>query len=440
MIKDKTVTEFLDNEYSGSALYMNYRATPSYIDGLKNGARKAVYTLKKRGKTGELKVSNFAGAIIEESNYIHGNTSMEGTLVTLAQNYRGANNLPILEGIGSFGTTFINEASASRYIFVKAPPYFELLFRNTDEPALVEQTFEGDTVEPRYYIPTLPLVLINGCTGIGVGFACKILDRNPKNIIKAIRNKLDGKRLTKNLFVPDWNGFTGTVVSLGNNKWEIRGSATQNGKKITITELPVGYELQQYLSILKKLRDKNIITKFDDFSEDDRYSFIVTLSDEENKKSFEEIFNDLKLSVTITESLTCVDENNAIVEFTSAEELFDRYYKFKMESLQIRLDNEIERLEKEAAELKEIQDFILAVIDDRINIKSKRSELEDKMKSLGFTITQKLISMPLYSLTVEKCDEARKKYMEKCDEIDRMKKETPKTLWLKDLGLIEKYV
>ena len=440
MVKDTTVTAFLENEYSNSALYMNYRSNPSYIDGLKNSGRKVVYVMKKKNLSEEAKVSQFASTVAAESGYIHGDASLQGTLVTLAQDFRGANNLPIVKGVGSFGTAFMNEASAARYIFIKPQPYFELLFRNADEQGLVKQNFEGEEIEPRYYVPTLPNILINGCTGIGVGFACKILARNPKYIMEAIRRKLNNIPIDNNLFVPGWNGFKGYVNKISDIKWEICGVASINKKKVTIEELPIGYELQQYISILKKLKEKGIVVKYEDFSEDDNYNFVVTLSDEEAKKDFNDILEDLKLKITITESLTCIDENNAIVEFKNANDLFDRYFDFKMSSLEIRLKNEIDRLEKEMSELKEIYDFINMSIQGKIDFKAPRKVLETQVESFGFTLIQKLISMPLYSLTKEKAEEAKSKYENKLKELEDMKKETPKSLWEKDLKLIEKYI
>ena len=152
------------------------------------------------------------------------------------------------------------------------------------------------------------------------------------------------------------------------------------------------------------------------------------------------ILEDLKLKITITESFTCIDENNAIIEFKNANDLFDRYFDFKIHSLETRLKNEIDRLEKEMSELKEVYDFINMSIQGKIDFKVSRKALETQVESFGFTLIQKLISMPLYSLTKEKADEAKIKYENKLKELEDMKKETPKSLWEKDLKLIEKYV
>ena len=427
------ISQFLNYEFADSALYMAYRAIPSYIDGLKNSHRKIVYTIKKKNIKNELKVYQLASTVASESNYIHGDVSLQGAVVTLAQDYTGANNLPILKGEGNFGTRFLNEASAARYIAALPQHYFWELFKKEDDCNLISQNFEGDEIEPRFYVPSLPLLLLNGCIGIGVGFSTKILPRSKSNIEKAIKAVLEGKRTTKAMFRPSWNGFKGDVVEIAPGKWDIRGKLTVNGKKAIIDELPIPYSLPDYIAVLKKLKEKDIITKFTDLSEDDSFKFEVVLTEEEAKKDFDTIFNDLKLSNIITESFTCVDENNAIREFDSVKDVFDAYMKIRVEYLEKRIKSETLKLENELSNLEEIYKFINEVIKDTINLKDKRANVEKVMRDKGYTIIDKLLAMPLYSITKEKAEEAKKKYQDKKEELRLMKLETPTSQWLKDL-------
>ena len=441
-MKEKSISTFLNNDYSDAALYMSYRALPSYIDGLKNSGRKVVFTTKKKGIKDLLKVSAYASTVIAESNYLHGDVALQGVVTNISQKYLGSNNLPILEGSGNFGTRFLPESSSARYIYTKPQSYFYDVFKKEDDINLITQMFEGDEIEPRFYVPTIPLVLVNGSAGIGVGFSAKILCRPLENIITAIRNKLTRKKNTLDLFTPGWEGFKGTVTSLGENKWEIRGVADIKGKKVHITEIPVPYSLMDYLEILKKLKEKGLIDRYLDMSDSttDTFEFEVTLSLEESQKSKDEIFNDLKLSNTVTETLTCIDENNAIREFSSIQEMFNAYYSIKIEYLQKRIQSEIEKLSKEASDLKEVRNFIQDVIADRINLKNKKAVVEKDIKARGYTIIEKLLAMPLYSITEEKALEAKKKWEQKEEELEKMKKENPVTLWKKDLDALEKKI
>ena len=434
------VSKFLNEQYSDSALYINYRSTPSYIDGLKNSTRKVVYTVKKQNIKSQMKVSALGSKVVDTSGYLHGDTSIQGAIVTLAQDFCGSNNLPVMEPVGSFGTRHIPEAAAPRYIFTKPSKYFDYLFRKEDDHNLIEQEFEGEKIEPMFYVPTLPLILLNGSTGIGVGFASTILARDLNNIISIVNNFLNKKKSEDELFKPSWKGFKGEVNYLGDNKWEVRGIANLNGKKLTITEVPISITLQKYISILRKAKEKGIITKYIDYSENDQFNFEVTLSDKEAAKDKETIMTDLKLIETITENLVCIDENNSTKEFNSVKDIFKEYCKIRIEFLEKRLKSEIERLESEKNYLNECVSFILEVINNTINPKVKKDLLEKELASKGYKIIDKLISMPIYSLTEDKVEELKKRLENKILELEKMKKETPITLWKNDLKELEEQI
>lgn len=435
---EKTITDFLEDDFSSSALYLSYRSLPSVVDGLKQSHRKAVYTIKKKNIKDRQKVSQFGPLVAAETDYLHGDISIIGAITTLAQDYAGTNNLPLLVADGNFGTRFSHDPSAPRYIYTYPQKYFNSLFKKEDDYNLITQIFEGGVIEPRFYVPTLPMVLVNGCTGIGVGFASKILSRDPKSIIEAIRATLDKKRFALRWLAPSFKGFTGDVVSQGNNKWLIKGKCSLKGSKLTITEIPVSYSLADYLTILKKLKEKGIILKYTDSSENDQFHFDVILPVEEFSKDIDTIMLDLKLVVPFTESLTCLNEDNAITEYSSPKDIFDSYIKIKLEYLNKRIKSEIERLTKEASNLKEIYSFIKDVIEGRINLKLKKAEVEKQIKDRGYVNVEKLLNMPLISITEERASEAKAKWGAKEKELEAMKHETPESLWKKDLDELEK--
>lgn len=443
------ISNFLNNVYSDSALYMNYRSTPSYIDGLKNSGRKCIYTVKKKNLKSEVKVCNFAGSVTDESNYLHGPASMEGTIVTLSKEYCGSNNLPFLKGVGAFGTRFSPQAAATRYIFIKQTDYMNELIKKEDDINLVSQEFEGDEIEPMFYVPTIPMLLVNGAVGIGVGFTSKILNRPLENVITMVENKLNKKPVADKLFTPGWKGFNGKVEQVDSCKWKISGNAEIEGNKVKITELPISWNLQDYLQYLKSLRDKpsdekkakkwvKKIEKYNDFSEDDIFSFEIKLTPDEAKKSKDEILDDLGLVEVISENLICIDENNAIREFTSVQDVFDSFYKVKIKYLKKRIISECNRLEEELAYYDELYRFIMEVIKGTINIKLKKAEVEAEMKKKKYVNIDKLISIPLYSITKDKAEEAKKRVDDKKAELELIKKETPENLWKKDIDDLKK--
>lgn len=446
------ITKFLNEEYSQSALYMAYRSLPSYIDGLKNSGRKVIYTVKQRNIKSKIKVSALASSIIMEAGYLHGDSGIQGTIVTLAADYCGANNLPYIKGEGSFGTRLIPEASAPRYIFARMADYSDLIFRKSDDENLISQEFEGDEIEPRFYVPTLPMILVNGAEGIGVGFAGQMYARPIENIIKLTRSKLEGKRIKKDLLLPNWQGFKGTVTELEPNKYEVRGVATIQGKKVVIDELPITWDLQKYLALLskyknpdpKKPKEKKRIEKYIDGSdpEVDTFHFEITLTDEEAALPQETILKDLGLIETITENPTLIDENNAVEDgFKDATDVFNAYYDIKLKYMEKRKKSEEKRLENEKIYLAEVVRFIKEVIAGTINLKLKKSVVEADMKKKKYINIDKLIAMPLYSITSDKAKEMEEKYQAKVEELDNfIKNETPVTLWLKDIDELEKYL
>lgn len=432
------ITEFLDTQYNEAALYMLYRNTASYVDGLKNAARKVVYTIKKRNISHPMKVSALGSAVVEAAEYLHGDASIQTTIVTAAKSAGGYNNLPVLEGIGAFGTRFNKENAAARYIFAKPAEYFDLLFRKEDDPNLALQEFEGKPIEPMYYVPTLPLILVNGSEGIGVGFSSLVFARPVANVIKATRAFIEGKKLKSEWFYPGWHDFRGTVAPDEGTRWIVKGVYERNGKKVKISEVPISWNLKPFTDNLDKLKDAGKIRSYLDFSEDDHFKFEVTLSDEEALKTSEEIEKDLGLVEPMSEILSLFDETNQIREYNDIKEIFKDYCDIKIKSLQWRIKSEIARLSKEESDLKETLKFVKENIKGTIVLKNKKkAEAEKELKEKGYTIIDKLISMPLYSLTIDKVKELEDKVKAKTAELKAMKTATPQSLWSKDIDELE---
>ena len=181
-MKIKSVQDFFENEYVNQASYDNLRKIASCIDGLKNSSRKVICTTIDKNISENLKISQFSNKAAEYCEYLHGDLSP--VVTNLAKDFSGTNNLPLLFKKGNFGTRLSNEASASRYIFARKSDNLDTLFVKDDNSILVEQYFEGSKIEPKFYVPSLPILLINGSEGISSGFAQKILTRDVKEIKK----------------------------------------------------------------------------------------------------------------------------------------------------------------------------------------------------------------------------------------------------------------
>lgn len=418
---------FFMTDYVNQASYDNIRKISSFIDGQKNASRKILYTVIEKNIKDEIKVNQLNSKMSEFADYLHG--SAESVIVNLAQDFVGTNNLPLLAREGNFGTRFTQEAAASRYIFTYGSENLWNLFNKEDNDILIGQTFEGAKIEPRFYLPTLPLILINGSEGISSGFAQKILNRNPKNIARYIYEYLNNEHRPKKekSLTPYYEGFSGTICSGENTlQWLIKGSVEKIGQnKVQINELPVGYDLKGYMYVLKNLKDSGAISSYEDKSENDIFKFIVTINSKDLKNMDDEaILNRLKLIKKVSENFTCINEHNKIQEFSSAKEILDRFIEIKLEYTEKRRLKIIEKLSEELKIMKSKYLFIKGILDDAIIINKKsKKEIIEQLEKIKDIVTHNdsydyLLNMSIHSLSQETFDRLIKETKDKKQKLD----------------------
>lgn len=436
-----TIENFLDEQYSQSAIYASYRSIANYIDGMKPSSRKVVYTIKKRNIKSDVKVSRFASDVASETEYLHGEGSLASVISGMAQDFTGSNNDNLLYPSGSFGTRFVPIASAPRYIFTKKSKSFDNYFSSFDDSILIQQEFEGRIIEPKFFVPVLPLLLINGSEGIGTGFAQKILPRNRKEILEYIYSYLNGQTSSTPL-KPFYSGFKGTIYKEEESAaWVIQGVIeVKNKTTVLITELPIGYSLSSYTKVLDSLVEKKIIKSFEDWSENDSFFYKVSVLKDFTLLSKDKILDKLKLRKRVVENLTCIDENNSIREFNSIEEIIESYIKIRLEYYLKRKQYLLDQYIKEILELTSKALFITKIISNEIHINNVSKEEIINQIGLYKDIIQidnsfdYLLNMPLYSLTKEKYISLQKIIKNKKFEKFSLQKKTEKDLWEEDLN------
>lgn len=440
------IEKFFNTDYVDSASYDNLRKISSYVDGLKNSNRKIIYTVLNKNINSKTKVSRLQSTISEYTEYLHGEDGIGKVIVGMAQNYTGSNNIPLLQRNGNYGNRLDHVASASRYIYTQKEGYLENLFRKDDDNILIEQYFEGIKIEPRFFVPIIPMLLVNGSEGISTGFAQKILPRDPKTVISEMNKVLKGTKKIENIDLgkPFWNDFRGTIIQDEEKptKWHIYGKINiENKNNIIINELPVGYDLKKYISILDKLQDDNIISSYKDYSEDDKFRFKVKVKREffDKYTNDEMIYNKLKLRVPMTENYTTIDEYNRIKVFDNVEDIFRSYFNVRMEFFEKRKKYIISRMERDIEVLSSKFLFIQSVIngDIIVNNKPKKnivSQIEKIEKIIKIEDNYDyLLRMPIYSLTKEKLDEIKEKIKNLKNELKEYKKVSLEDLWLNDI-------
>lgn len=441
MKNTRTVTSFFDKEYLDYARYVvENRAIPSCIDGLKPTQRKVVYIANKIWKTGNekpMKLFQLAGRVASEAFYHHGNTSLESSMVGMAQKFK--NSLPLLEGVGQFGSLRSPAAGAPRYISAKLHPNFRLLYQDFD--LLENKIEEGEKIEPAFFLPIVPTVILNGTSGIAVGFATNILNRNPKDVVDACISTLNNKKMK--VLAPWIQEFKGTFTrDLENPKtWKIKGQyQIINTTTIKITAIPPNYTYERYEEILNLLQEKGIITSYDDNSSETieyilkfRRSVLNSLVSSEGK-----LERTLRLNTQETENLTTLDENGKLKIFDKAEDIVKHFVGVRLGWYQTRKDYLIDKTEKQLSLVTNKARFIKDIIDGKLKINNvPKEKIVTYLKTNAYDTVHGsydyLLSMAIHSLTKERYEKLLLEKEGCIIALKTLKATDPKEMYLGDL-------
>ncbi|GLV36144.1 Topoisomerase 2 [Carabus blaptoides fortunei] len=389
-----TYSEYVNKELVYFSNGDNVRSIPSLVDGLKPGQRKVLFTCIKRNDKREVKVAQLAGSVAEMSAYHHGETSLCMTIVNLAQNFVGSNNINLLEPRGQFGTRLNGgkDSASARYIFTKMSPLTRLIFHQHDDALLRHETDDNQRIEPVWYVPIIPMVLVNGSEGIGTGWRTKIPNYNPRDIVDNIRLMLDGHE-PKSL-QPWFKNFKGTIDCCGQQKYIASGEIAITGDdQLEITELPVGVWTQAYKENVLELmlhgseKVKAVISDYKEYSTDTTVKFVVTmLPGQLENMEREGLHSAFKIQSAIhTSSMVLFDEYGGIKKYEDVETIFREYYAIRLhmyakrkEYLENSLDAESQRLSYQAK-------FILEKCNGSLVIENKkRKNMVDELIKRGY--------------------------------------------------------
>lgn len=438
------ISKFYREEYITFACYDSYRKIASYIDGLKPSARKIIHTVRKKNITAPVKVSNLSSTVSIETEYLHGQVSLEGVTVGLAQNFVGTNNINLIKPEGSFGNRSITDASASRYIFTCKEPIMDLIFRKDDDSVLIQQEFEGSIIEPRFLLPVIPMLLVNGSEGIGNGFAQTILPRNITDILPEIAHYLQKGKFKSESIPVYYKGFQGKVERVvkkdGVIAQEIYGKFEKNGRgSILITELPIGYNLASYIAELDVLEDKKIIKGYTDKAKD-LDSFCIEVRVTMDFFDLDEVaqYDKLKLIKRVVENWTCMGPENKIVEFNNEMEALKAYCDVRIDFYEQRRQKMMSDLDKRIHMLQNRFSFVRSIVSGVKVISGKtKNEIIIDLEADGVDKIDGsynyLINMPLHSLSTTTMLELEDEIKNLHDRLNELGNTTPRKMWGKDL-------
>jgi DNA topoisomerase-2 len=441
---EKTITEFLDNDYKEFAIYtIENRAIPSVVDSFKPTHRKIIHVCSniwKNGTEKPLKVFQLAGKVASDAFYHHGNQSLENAIITMAQKFK--NNSPLLDEVGQFGSLRSPQAGAPRYIGTKLNTNFKLLYKDFDLLEYKEE--EGESIEPKYFLPVIPTILINGSSGISVGFSTNILNRDVKSITDACVKILGDKKISE--IKPSLNGFTGDFIQDSDNhkRWIIRGRFQRvNTSTVKISELPPSMTYEKYEEILDKLVDNKDIVSYDDNCKDNiDYTIKFTRSDLE-KLDDEKLVKLLKLEEASTEIFSTLDEFGKLKIFENSSDIIEYFVNFRLTYYHKRKAFMLNKMQHELKILSNRGRFIKAILDEKLKVNGvSKSVIIEGIEEMGLEKIDDsydyLLRMPIYSLTKELFEKLKEDFTEKKSEIKKLEETDPKDMYLEDLNELKK--
>jgi DNA gyrase/topoisomerase IV subunit A len=391
------VTQLIDNQYKDYSKYVLYsRAIPHLIDGLKPSQRKILYTALKTAKNGRIKTASLSGNTISTANYHHGDASLNEAITKMVQSH--SNNISLLQGEGSFGSRLVPDAAAPRYTYVKMSDNFDKFFADT---MVADRAIDPEDPEPAFYLPIIPWVLVNGVKGIAVGFATDIQPRNPQEIADLCQLYLDGYDIDlEEPPLPFYPEFSGKVFRDTDGNTYCEGTYILTGQtKLEITEVPVGFNRESYVTILDKLEEEGKIVGYTDKCDKSGFNFDVTLKRGKKLKDHQ-IVSMFKLRKKINENITVIDHNGSLKVYDSPIGIIKDFCDYRItkyaERFKYLIADGKDRLSIIQAKVK----FIEMILDGTLDFKNKNRETIKKELTNHFepVIIDILIKMPIYSL------------------------------------------
>ncbi|CAR24961.1 DNA topoisomerase 2 [Lachancea thermotolerans CBS 6340] len=482
------ICDFINKELILFSLADNVRSIPSVLDGFKPGQRKVLYSCFKRKLKSEIKVAQLIGYVSEHTSYHHGEQSLAQTIVGMAQDYVGSNNIYLLKPNGAFGTRAAGgkDSAAPRYIFTELNNITPNIFNPLDNPLLTYLQEDDQTIEPQWYLPVIPMILVNGAEGIGTGWSTNIPCFNPLEIVQNIKKLMNGEPMDD--MAPFYRGWEGRLQKIDGQRYRMYGRIEQVGPRtLEITELPAKTWISTIKEHLLLGLAGNEKTKpwIKDMQENHgaTIKFTVELTDEEMQNTrrigFYERF---KLVSTISlANMVAFDPNGRIKKYEDVRDILSDFYYVRLEYFQKRKDHMSERLQWQVEKLSQQTRFIKLIVEKKLTVTNKpRSALFRELEELGFPkinsegrpyygavkgeeqsvldaaysddnedpeeesnevngpqdkygTFEYLLGMKIWSLTKEKYEKLLNQKQEKEVELDNLLRLSAKDLWCQDL-------
>ncbi|KAI8328206.1 DNA topoisomerase [Chlamydoabsidia padenii] len=474
------ISNFVNQELLLFSINDNMRSIPSMVDGFKPGQRKVFFGCIKRGRNTEIKVAQLANYVAGVTQYHHGEASVAATIINMAQDYVGSNNVNLLVPSGQFGTRHEGgkAAASPRYLHTQLAKVARSVFHPDDDEVLDYLAEENKSIEPIWYMPILPMVLINGADGIGTGWSTTIPNYNPKDVVANLKRLMEGEEMVP--MTPWYRGFKGTIEPAGPIKYNVNGIANIDEKgHIKVTELPVRYwteNFKKHLGLLREPKEKKMEFKIEDYSDnstDSTVDFTIEV-DGDNLQKIEDngLLKSFKLTASLsTNNIVCFNQDGRIQKYESPEQIMNEFYPLRLSYYQKRKDHLVYVLQDDYDRLHNKANFIELVLANKLAYYNrKEKDITADMESLGLKkifsrksrnalLTEDddegndedtgagkskeqggndagydyLFSISIRGFTEEKLIDLRRQRDKKFDELQVVKNTAPTAFWNRDL-------
>ena len=453
--------EFVDREMIHFSKYDNDRSIPKLMDGMKISQRKTLFAAFKKPIHKEIKVAQFSGYVSEHSAYHHGESSLNGTIIGMAQNYVGSNNINLLSPKGQFGTRLQGgkDHASERYIFTALEPIARKLFSPIDDAILDYQDDDGFMVEPKYYLPVIPMVLVNGAKGIGTGFSTDIMSYHPASIMEYIQYKFSEnndemlEKFCNEKIKPYYRGFKGTITSIIEQpgKWKFQGIYNKiSATDVLITELPVGMwtdDYKSYLETLIETKKKTVIRDYEDNSTDKDVNIIVKFAKGylETKTSID-LEKLLKMSVIkTTHNMHLFNVKEQLKRYNTVREIIDEFYEERLIMYEKRRQYRLKNIEMILKTINNKVLYIEGLLNNKLDLRGKTAITIDTML-LNFGLDkekdsyQYLTKMAMDSVSKENVEKLQNQKDKLDVEYKELQSSNAKSLWYTDIEELKPFV
>ena len=448
-------TEFIEKDLIHFSVYNGDRAIPSICDGLKKSTRKIMHCCFKRKLSKDLKVAQLSGYVSEHGAYHHGENSLQEAIIGLAQNFVGSNNINLLTPSGQFGTRIQGgkDSASPRYIYTKLEPITEYLFNKDDFDVYTYLNDDGFLIEPEWFAPILPTILVNGSIGIGTGYSTNIPSFNPLDIIRNIKLLLDDEDSQLPELYPWFSGYKGSIVD-GMSKGILTKISTY---KVRLTELPIGIWTEDFKNTLENFIENNpkIIKDYENHYTENLVDFTLTFSssiclDEYmtiNNKGITKLEQELKLFSTRPLNMSNMhlyDSHGHIKKYESPNHILKEYFNVRLDLYSKRKEFKLNKIKQDLVIMNAKIQFILAIIDEQLQILNiKKNVIEQYLTDNDFPLMDDkfdyLTKMPINNLTFEKKESLLEECSKKQSEYDTLFDTSHKQLWINDIESFEKF-